>query len=114
MLKDYLFGISALILVDGCSNRPHQNAITIDSTKKESIATNKSTEKIDSDSDKDFDVYKFENDSVLQTVYIHYLNPKEIIFRINSFNKKKREWHKLYNKALSANTEEANNTATAE
>src|SRR5438270_2929044 len=114
MKNRYLVGILVLVLVGACSDEPHQKTMTIDSTKKETLAHNKTPEKLDSFSEKDFDLYKFENDSILQTVYIHYLNPRQIIFRINSFNKKKGEWHKLYNKALSVNTKATDNTATAE
>lgn len=46
---------------------------------------------LDSSQLKEFDVYKFENDSIIQYAFIHYLTPRRIVFELQTTNKKNQE-----------------------
>lgn len=61
----------------------------------------------DSASLKPFDVYRLENDSIVQTVYIHYLSPKKIVFLISTSNKKTGKSCELSDTALITATDAA-------
>lgn len=53
--------------------------------------------------DSSYDVYRFQNDTLIQLAYIHYFNPKRILFRLATTNKITSQTYSL--------TDTAENTA---
>jgi hypothetical protein len=90
------------LVITGCVNnykdQRSNNDIHIDSLQKAGATVNvgdtidafNKTNLLNRDSMslKDYDFYQFENDIVLQSFYIHYLKPREILFIIRTKNKK--------------------------
>jgi hypothetical protein len=45
--------------------------------------------------DSSFDMYRFQNDTLIQLAYVHYLSRKRIIFRLTTINRAKGQTYNL-------------------
>ena len=59
-----------------------------------------------------FDVYKFQNDTLIQLAYVHYLSPKRIIFRLTTVNRAKSQTYNLTDTAENTANESVPDPAT--
>ncbi|PWT74566.1 MAG: hypothetical protein C5B59_10885 [Bacteroidetes bacterium] len=55
----------------------------------------------DSTLEREFDVYKFENDSLIQLVYVRYLKKKEILLVVRSENRRTKKSCQFFDTAFS-------------
>lgn len=83
-----LITISILFGLTGCSDNNSKAKPGSDST----VVTAKAQTPVQNNNDplvgKEYDVYKYEDDSLIQLAYIHYLSPHKISFTLKSGNKK--------------------------
>jgi hypothetical protein len=86
-IRKWLF---AMVVLGGCSGSSDQRSDKSDTTKPAKVNNSVPPGAIatDSASFKEYDVYQFKNDSLIQTAYVHYLTPTKIVFRLTSVNRK--------------------------
>jgi hypothetical protein len=78
----------------GCANNINQKINNTDSSpqnhfesKKEDTVNFAKTIEVDSDSLSNYDAYEFNNDTLVQDVFVNYLKPRQIKFLIRTKNK---------------------------
>lgn len=93
----YKFGFPICIIIFllmGCANNINQKINNTDSSrqnhfesKKEDTVNFAKTIEVDSDSLSNYDAYEFNNDTLVQDVFVNYLKPRQIKFLIRTKNK---------------------------
>lgn len=97
-----------VLLLAGCSGgdqKTEKSDTTKASKTMDTVAATGAA--VDSAAYKDYDIYQFKNDSLIQTAYVHYLTPKKIVFRLTSVNQKSGKSCNLMDTAAITSSEAA-------
>ena len=61
-----------------------------------------------------FDLYRYENDLIIQLAYVHYISSKKIIYLLTTYNRSNKKYCQVYDTATSPVESFADNAANYE